>query len=469
MDRKVNKDAVMKNTYSKVFQFIFAGIFLFLSACNSSTDITPTSTTFQAPIPSQTSTTEPNYIPEPTLTTKPSSTPSPTTTPSPIQVSEHRIGIRYVNGMGEFYNKEDDSKFVPRGMNYARIDHVINGNDWHSTFDPALYDPKQIDQALQQMESDGFNLVRVFIDCCSAAGEQVGNPIHGLSYPYTENVVDFLKRAKSHHIYVILITDLTPGLGGYNDLLWKAGTAQIGGNNPRYLTVGGSIAKANYETDFVRVLIEHQAPMDAIFAYDLTNEVNFDTSMPPFSLSNGLVTTGNGKSYDMAKPDDKVRMAYENLIYWIDHQRESIRQLDPTALVEVSFYAPMAPVPSQLGDSYISLTGEVIAQSQVDFIDLHPYPGVGFDLSQYARYYGIDANTPKPILMGEFGAFKYAFDAAADAAQFLQNWQIESCQYGFDGWLLWTWDTEDRVWNALSQNHEIEKALAPTNRPDPCR
>ena len=48
--------------------------------------------------------------------------------------------------------------------------------------------------------------------------------------------------------------------------------------------------------------------------------------------------------------------------------------------------------------------------------------------------------------------------------------QIESCRYGFDGWLLWTWDTEDTLgfWNALSQGSEIEKVLAPVNRPDPC-
>jgi len=34
----------------------------------------------------------------------------------------------------------------------------------------------------------------------------------------------------------------------------------------------------------------------------------------------------------------------------------------------------------------------------------------------------------------------------------LRDWQVQSCQFGFDGWLLWTWDTEEsgNSWNALS-------------------
>ncbi len=459
----------MKSKYSKVFHWVFVGILLFSSGCTSSmqipSSVPPTETTISLPE----ITVVPTLTPAPSLTPAPTPSPSPTAAPSPTPLAEHRIGVRYVDGLGEFYDRFDNSKFVPRGMNYARLDHRIDGKMWHSTFDPALYDTDQIDEALHRMEVDGFNVVRVFIDCCSAAGTQVGDPSGGLSDAYMANVADFLMRAKAHHIYVILITDLTPAYGGYNDILWKDWFPDITGNNLRYLTNNGLLAKINFELDFVRSLIEHHAPLDAIFAYDMSNEAGFDTFDVPFSLSSGLVTTGNGHTYDMAKPGDKARMASENLVYWIDTLRQRILQLDPTALVEVSFYGPFTPVPSLLDDSYISVPEEVIANSQADFIDVHPYPGAGFDLPEYARYYGITADTPKPVLMGEFGAKSHLFDTAADAAQFLQNWQIESCRYGYDGWLLWTWDSEDFLWNALSENGEIEQALAPLNHPDPCR
>ena len=46
---------------------------------------------------------------------------------------------------------------------------------------------------------------------------------------------------------------------------------------------------------------------------------------------------------------------------------------------------------------------------------------------------------------------------------------MASCEFGFDGWLLWTWDTGEQteLWNGMSENGEINAALAPVNRPDP--
>jgi len=56
------------------------------------------------------------------------------------------------------------------------------------------------------------------------------------------------------------------------------------------------------------------------------------------------------------------------------------------------------------------------------------------------------------------------------AAEDLAKWQAASCEFGFNGWLLWTWDTHEQteLWNGMSENGEINAALAPENRPDPC-
>jgi hypothetical protein len=47
-----------------------------------------------------------------------------------------------------------------------------------------------------------------------------------------------------------------------------------------------------------------------------------------------------------------------------------------------------------------------------------------------------------------------------------------SCRYGIDGWLLWTWDTEEHqaeLWHGSSAGGLIAEALSPRARPDPCQ
>src|SRR5512146_1172681 len=190
-------------------------------------------------------TTAPLVAPTPPIeaaTPIPAASPLPSATPQPVP---HRIAVRTINGIGEFYDRITGDRFVPRGMNYARIDNVArDGSNWHSTFDPFRYDAAQMEQALARMQSDGFNVVRVFVDCCSSAGRQVGSRSGALNQKYMAKVVDFLERAGSHHVYVLLILDLTPGDGRYNDSLWSGSGPDIGGENVRYLTAGGMLAKS---------------------------------------------------------------------------------------------------------------------------------------------------------------------------------------------------------------------------------
>ncbi len=65
--------------------------------------------------------------------------------------------------------------------------------------------------------------------------------------------------------------------------------------------------------------------------------------------------------------------------------------------------------------------------------------------------------------MGEYGGFSARLRTPEAAAAALQNWQFESCAWGFDGWLLWTWDTDEQsaLWNGRSAGGVIERTLAP--------
>jgi hypothetical protein len=378
----------------------------------------------------------------------------------PTSAPEHRIGVRAVDGEGEFYDRRTGEKFIPRGFNYVRLAPMaeIAPRLWHSTLNPGFYEPERAEVALRRMHEGGYNVVRIFVDCCRK-GSNAGDPRGGISEAYLENVIDFLTKAKASEIYVLMIMDLTPAEGGYDEM-WRQCCTIFDGENLRYLTVGGHTGERRFDRDFIRALIEKGAPMDAIFAYDLNNEVQFSPDRPPFSLNSGKVRTANQKTYDMAVPEDKQRMMDENLVYWIDSERASILEVDPTALVTASFTANRRIVNTQ----------PAIFESTADFIDLHTYLGWGWRLDQYMRIYGVDEPPEKPIILGEFGAAKGAFPTAAMAGLALQDWQIASCDYGFDGWLLWTWDCDEQtdLWNGMSENGEISAALAPVNRPDPC-
>jgi|GEM_PF-1495006 len=408
-------------------------------------------------------------LPAATMANTPTRTPAPSLTltrvasPTATLIPTHRIGVRRVDGAGEFYDRQTGEKFIPRGFNYVRLAPMsaTNPNLWHSTLNPGFYDPERAELALQTMRAAGYNVVRIFIDCCRE-GNNVGDPAGGLSDAYLENVIDFLKRAEANKIYVLLISDLTPAQGGYDDL-WQQCCTTFDGENLRYLTSGGHRAERRFNQDFIRALIERQAPMKAIFAYDLTNEVHFSVDKPPFNLFSGKVTTANHQTYEMASPEEKRRMMDENLVYWIDQQRAAILEVDPTALVTVSFPAINS------GQTTVH-TGPAIRESTADFIDLHAYLGWGLSLEDYVDRFEIQGYTEKPIILGEFGAAKRAYPSAAVAAQALQEMQVGTCGYGFDGWLLWTWDGDEQkeLWNGLSENGEISAALAPKERPDPC-
>jgi len=288
----------------------------------------------------------------------------------------------------------------------------------------------------------------------------------GLSAAYMDNVDDFLRLARASDMFVIFTQDWLPEGESYAfepDPL-------IDNVNLLYLSAGGVEANARYFHDFAAALIERQAPLDALLAYELRNELYLTESYAPFSLSSGHVGTANGRTYDLASGVERQQLMEQGVVFWVDRMRAAIRDVDPTALVTVGFFQPKGPNPTRADDDRIIETGEVIASSEADFIDLHPYPGFDLNLRQFVENFGLPAVTSKPILLGEFGAFRAAYPTVADATRVLVEWQIESCSYGFDGWLQWTWDTleQPEFWNATDEGGVLASALSPATRPDPC-
>lgn len=388
--------------------------------------------------------------------------------PLSLPTTKHHIGIRVSNGVGEFYSRITGNKFVPRGMNYIRLAQQtkLDGSTTfgHALFDPGKYDTSRVGNDLQKMRADGYNVIRVFL-----SPDTMGTASDGLSPAYMKNIVDLLKHAKQNQIYVMFTLDWIPG-GKYGEILNTDCCSTFALMNANFLPPAGLKANQTFYQDFIRELLKLNAHTEYIFSYQLRNEMFYDTDQPPLSFSSGVVKTANGKSYDMSKSSDKDLMVNENMVYWIDEMRASILEVDPTALVSVGFFHPQKPNPSRIGDPRLVATEPVIWKSTVDFVDLHAYPGFELNLKQHVENYGINGMQEKPIVMGEFGGEIIRFSSIQAAAQAFIDWQVESCKYGFDGWIFWTWDLTEQpdFFNALMSDGAINGAIAPLTRPDPC-
>ncbi|MDQ7064218.1 MAG: T9SS type A sorting domain-containing protein [candidate division KSB1 bacterium] len=375
-----------------------------------------------------------------------------------------RIGIRSVDGVAEFYDRGSGETFVVRGANFLDL-----AERQDRLFSPRFYDSGKVTSALQQMREQGYNTVRVFVDNCGS--DCIGDPAGGLSAAFLDNIADFLQLAKAHKIYVILTSNDLPKRGGYvPQVEAQCCTTFDGYMNAQYLSPVGFAVYKNYWTEIVEGLIERDAPLDIILAYALRNEQFFFGDKPPLSLNSGMVTTANGKTYDMSLPEQKRKMVLEGLDFWIAEISQSIRNLDPEALFTIGFFAPDTPHAWRKDGRLVDITN-VLSNPAIDFLDLHLYPGPGgLTMAQYVENFGISGFEAKPLVLGEFGGFKFVFRTPQAAARGVQDWQIASCDYGFDGWLHWHWQGTDdaEVWTGTEAGGAINKVLSVTGRPDPC-
>jgi hypothetical protein len=392
----------------------------------------------------------------------------------PRAPTEHTIGVRAVAGIGELYNRATGAKFVPRGSNYIRLGpqrNVSGGTQvYHSTFNVGRYDSARAEAALSRMAADGYNVVRVFLSeiCVDACA---GDPRTGsLRSAYIANLVDFLRLARNHGVFVLLTSEWLPPNTTYVSDLASVRREWFDDINLLMLSPQGIVAQRRLWTDLVKALRRQNAPMDAIFAYELWNEATVLSDKPPFSLTTGRVTAANGQTYDMANASDHKRMIDDGFVFLIDEVRAAIRDVDPTALVTMGFFHDTEPNPARRGDNRLVRTRAVIERSSADFIDIHPYPDDELTFPQFMQNYGIDGPVAKPIIIGEFGGSKRTYVSASQAAAALVSWQQQSCAYGMDGWLLWTWDSAEQpdLWNGVDAGGAIEAALSPARRPDPC-
>ena len=162
----------------------------------------------------------------------------------------------------------------------------------------------------------------------------------------------------------------------------------------------------------------------------------------------------------------------DNFSFYIDRVGAAIRELDPTTLVTVGFFHPKFPNPARAGDTWYVDTASLLDRASVDFFDFHAYPGVELTVEQYAENFGMIGYVDKPVIMGEAGAFTFAYESVEVALPAIARWMADSCALGWDGWLYWEFYrppiADDATWGFTDDENALMDGLAPVNHPDPC-
>jgi len=405
--------------------------------------------------------------------------PPPTPPPPPGPPPTHRIGVRMTGGFGEFYDKQTGLTFVPRGSIFVRrrLNETPAGQFvWSSsTFAVGAYSSSAAETALTAMAAENYDVVRIFLDVTCRSGCLTDTVFaDNLSRAYLANLADFLRRAKAHGIYVLLATEALP-YGSIYEAEANAGRGpNFGAENALYLTTAGADAYRHFFTVLIQNLNFLGAPLDYVWGYEIAAEQFYRSNAAPLSLDTGLVTTGNGSTYDMSVAGQKQSMMDENLSWWAGRVRSAILAADSTALVSMGFLWPQSPNPARSGDTRVVRARPTIDSSSLDFFDVHLDPGVELTFPQYMENYELLTPAVKPVVIGDFGAFKYAYPTPDDAQEILTSVEADSCPYGIDGWLHWSWNTtefgpaEQPLWEGSASGGLIDQALGPRLRPDPC-
>jgi hypothetical protein len=388
-----------------------------------------------------------------------------------------RIGVR----TGELYDTQTGQRFIPKGYNYIVLDAFVG---YHVTFDANAYDAAAAEAALAQFEHDGFNAVRVFLDergeivpdagIYGMAGPAAGS---GLYAPTVANLIDFLRRARTHHVYVMPVLLFVPQNTGFQTMLFSNVPADIEDFNIYFLAPSGISAKQAYAQQLVTQIANAEPGgtlLSTVLAWELDNESFAVANKKPFSLTSGMVTGADGIAYDMSNPVDRQQCFDANLVVWANACASTIRAIDPQALVTdgmftfnaVGLSGPNGLPPSTSGDPRVPVRPLVLrTYSTLSFTDIHLYPSgssysVTADLASSELY---PLTTPAvPLVMGEFGAFKSAYPDLTQAAIAMGAHRAAAADAGVVGALFWTWNTDNQpeLWNAAESNGAINGVLA---------
>lgn len=386
----------------------------------------------------------------------------------------------------KFINTATGLDFIAVGSSYVNL-WWLDDAPHHCNFTPGLYDKQAADDALSFMSRCGYTMVRIFVDKGHPSRNKLA--VYGvdgpyqtnteeLYKPYMDNLIDFLNRATKYRIYVVLAFEIWPYNSYYTSMAMSGDPDIEGANNRTILSSGTIAAKEIYLEQFVKYI--HKVNPDlfsTILAYDIQNELYCRNDQKPFSLTQGLIKTANGKVYDMSDTASRQACQDENTVNWSGRCITAIKKYDPQAMTTTSLF-PFWPLKKIVNSGLLPLHTEdkrwpvsmpfIIEKTDFDFIDIHPYLGWQGSMEQIlnSSQWDIADKTKKPVVAFEFGAHRFEYRIDVDnveaAAQKLFDWRRQMFELGFVGASLFTWHTESHTrWTMLEDGGVVNSYMRP--------
>ena len=434
-----------------------------------------------------------------------------------------RVRVDTSGSVARFRAGDSTKPLLPRGADYIRLNRTsigvpapVDPSDtplpaYHSTFSVGKYNRTRAKIELTAMQRLGYNMARVFIDdgrtycglkelvgsklvpvleCTEATSRPngVGGAWNSseLSPEYMDNFADFVRLAAAQRVWLMPTFQRFPCTARFLAMT-RPRNPDISDGNADYLDLPTVRAKAEYLSEFVRQLRARVGPalMSTVLAYSLENEARMYGNDKPFSdPSLTAVTISDGRSYNMSREEDRRDARDAGYAEWAHTIAAAIRAEDPEALVTAgmfTYYAvghlssADAPGPTKGDPRFPPDPAHLSRHSTLDYIDIHVYPaGKSFNLTLDLASENLDQidRSRVPIMMGEFGTFKKNFPTVEEAAAEMQSLMLRTCKdYGFQGWLAWTWDTFEQewmLWDLQDRDAYIGRSIAPINFTDPC-
>jgi hypothetical protein len=251
---------------------------------------------------------------------------------------------------------------------------------------------------------------------------------------------------------------------------------QVSGANLQYFRPGAAETRAAMLAEFVKAIKQRNPELlPAVLAYEIQNELAFFMDAEPLSLRNGTFNYQNN-NYDLSSDLGLQSLLDDVAVSWCNASVQAVKEIDPEALVSVSLFTynavgrcgPGKARSEASGDQRVPARPLALAGSKLDYLDIHFYPHQSDTLQrdragiEWDRLSKACKDAGKPIIMGEFGAFKAGFENPESAAKVVVQHLDQVLDMGCQGALYWTYDCDEqeRLWNARSQGGVILDALS---------
>lgn len=375
---------------------------------------------------------------------------------------------------GAFIDTRTGEPFPVRGTNYFNIVRT-DGSLQDRFFSPTVFDSDRVRADFEALADRGYTTVRLFLDSCSVGPDCISQAgVEGLDAEFLDVIAKTIHLADETEIFLVLTSNDLPDGGGYNELAHRVDPRTWSGyRNTVFLTERGAEAAVAYWRDLLTGLTERRAPLQAVLAWSIVNEMWVFPDQAPLDLRGGTVRGADGVDYDMADASQRRALVVAGFTHYLNSVAAEIREHDPHGLVTSGFFAPKFPNETSTGGEWYVDTEPLMGTVDLDFFDFHAYPGGDIDIESLAENFGMTEHPDVPVVMGEVGAFLHLFDEAETAGVALQRWVAGSCTVGFDGWLHWGYlrapvAIGDSTWALTDADGFLLDAMAPATWPDPC-